>query len=144
MFRSCLHSNWDTSEASSCFASQDQHTCVWRPWLIQARWKFLEADMVAHVISSWTESLEPACPRIKINWSGLWAFPQTESCRHRRDLWRVILKSQRGWKCHEKKETEATRCFDMCGEKIFQNWIISFPVMKKGYHLAFWLEEICT
>lgn len=37
---SCLHSDWDAAEASSCFASQDQHTSVWRPLVIEARWKF--------------------------------------------------------------------------------------------------------
>lgn len=65
----------------------------------QGQVEVLEANMVAHVISSWTKCLQPACHRIKLSLSGLWALPQPASCRHRQNLQRIILdKSKRGWK----------------------------------------------
>lgn len=91
----------------------------------QGQVEILEADTVAHVISSWTYCLEPGCHRIKLNLSGLWALPQPANCRHRKDWQRIILNmNKRGRK--ELSWTEENRDHQIFGNELGRNCKIRF------------------
>lgn len=110
-------------------------------WGDQGQVEVLEADIATHVISSWTKCPEPACHRIKLCLSELWALLQPAGCRHGKDWQRIILnKIKKGWKeLPYREENRHYQVFRNKWGKESAKLDFSFPMMiKKCYSI--WLS----